>query len=123
MDTVFLAPVKEGGEAEAAALAEELGRVLPTADIRRVDSITERLRQLADSTRGITVPAEAWNGWIARIRTVQPDFRADCLLAGAPAAMLAGAAEACGGTRLGQLMGAAAILMLPQTGEETEREP
>lgn len=120
MDTVFLAPVKVGVEAETAAWAEELGRVLLTADIRRVDSITERLRQLADTARGITVPARVWNEWITRIRREQPDFRADCLLAGDSAAMLASAAEACGEPRLGRMMDAAAILMLPQTGEETE---
>lgn len=120
MDTVFLAPVKGRVKTEAAALEEELGRVLLTADICMVDSITERLRQLADTARSITVPAKAWNEWIARIRREQPDFRADCLLAGDSAAMLASAAEAYGETRLGQMMDAEAIIMLPQTGEETE---
>lgn len=122
MDTVFIAPVTGGGEAEAAALAEELRRVLPTADIRRVDAITERLRQLADTARGITVPARVWNEWISRIRREQPDFRADCLLAGDSAAMLAGAAEACGGALLAQAAAGGALLMLPQAEGETEFE-
>lgn len=123
MDIVFLAPVKDGGVAEAATLAEELNRVLLTADIRQVDSITERLQQMTDLGRGIMVPVRAWSEWINRIRIEQPNFRADCLLADSSAAMLADAARACGETRLGQMMDAAAILMLPQTGKDPEKEP